>query len=70
MAHEKNELIQVVREVSASLRDMKHYVNGLFLFNVFNVYFSIEIYTRTYNVEQKIQHGVPTGGAATVMVRL
>uniref|UniRef100_A0A914MR13 L-type lectin-like domain-containing protein n=1 Tax=Meloidogyne incognita TaxID=6306 RepID=A0A914MR13_MELIC len=53
LAHEKNELIQVVREVSASLRDMKHYVN--------------EIYTRTYNVEQKIQHGVPTGGAATVM---
>ncbi|KAL7071216.1 hypothetical protein ACQ4LE_009442 [Meloidogyne hapla] len=52
LAHEKNELIQVVREVSASLRDMKHYVN--------------EIYTRTYNVEQKIQHGVPAGGAGTV----
>jgi mannose-binding lectin 1 len=54
LPHEKNELIQVVREVSASLRDMKHYVN--------------EIYTRTYNVEQKIQHGTPpTGGTGNVM---
>ncbi|KAF7637741.1 L-type lectin-like domain-containing protein [Meloidogyne graminicola] len=54
LLHEKNELIQVVRELSASLRDMKHYVN--------------EIYTRTYNVEQKIQHGIPpASGTATVM---
>uniref|UniRef100_A0AC35F9F8 Uncharacterized protein n=2 Tax=Panagrolaimus sp. PS1159 TaxID=55785 RepID=A0AC35F9F8_9BILA len=37
---EKNEVIQGVRDLSSSIRDMKNYVN--------------EIFTRTYNLEQKI----------------
>uniref|UniRef100_A0A183BXI3 L-type lectin-like domain-containing protein n=1 Tax=Globodera pallida TaxID=36090 RepID=A0A183BXI3_GLOPA len=40
LAHEKNELIQGVRELSATLREMKNYVT--------------ETYTRAYNIEQKI----------------
>lgn len=38
--HEKNEVIQGVRDLSTSIRDMKNYVN--------------EIFTRTYNLEQKL----------------
>jgi len=38
--HEKNEVIQGVRDLTASIRDMKNYVN--------------EIFTRTYNLEQKL----------------
>jgi mannose-binding lectin 1 len=37
---EKNEVIQGVRDLSSSIRDMKNYVN--------------EIFTRTYNLEQKL----------------
>ncbi|CAJ0562863.1 unnamed protein product, partial [Mesorhabditis spiculigera] len=39
-AHEKNEVIQTLRDLTASLRDMKNYVN--------------EIFTKTYNIEQKM----------------
>uniref|UniRef100_A0AC34GB06 Uncharacterized protein n=1 Tax=Panagrolaimus sp. ES5 TaxID=591445 RepID=A0AC34GB06_9BILA len=38
--HEKNEIMQGVRDLSTSIRDMKNYVN--------------EIFTRTYNLEQKL----------------
>lgn len=50
--HEKNEVIQGIRDLTAQLRDMKNYVN--------------EIFTRSYNIEQKLGGGVPvqTGGGA------
>ncbi|CAJ0962931.1 unnamed protein product, partial [Mesorhabditis belari] len=50
--HEKNEVIQTLRDLTASLRDMKNYVN--------------EIFTKTYNIEQKIGSSggaVASGGA-------
>uniref|UniRef100_F1L312 Protein ERGIC-53 n=2 Tax=Ascaris TaxID=6251 RepID=F1L312_ASCSU len=47
--HEKNEALQTLRDLSSSIRDMKNYVN--------------EIFTRTYNMEQKL-----TGGTATAAV--
>lgn len=50
LTQEKNELVQGVREISATLRDMKNYVT--------------EIYTRSYNIEQKVQH-IPASGAGT-----
>lgn len=46
--HEKNEMIQSLRDLTASLRDQKNYVN--------------EIFTRTYNIEQKM--GTIGGGGS------
>ncbi|CAD5208534.1 unnamed protein product [Bursaphelenchus xylophilus] len=49
--HEKNEIIQSLRDHTNQLRDMKNYIN--------------EIFTRSYNIEQKLGGGVPvqTGNA-------
>ncbi|GMT00565.1 hypothetical protein PENTCL1PPCAC_22739, partial [Pristionchus entomophagus] len=44
-AHEKNEVLQTLRDMSSSLKDMKSYVN--------------EIFTKTYNLEQKWGQGPP-----------
>ncbi|VBB27474.1 unnamed protein product [Acanthocheilonema viteae] len=41
--HEKNEALQSLRDLTSSVRDMKSYVN--------------EIFTRTYNLEQKMGDG-------------
>jgi mannose-binding lectin 1 len=49
LQQEKNEVLQTLRDLTASLRDMKNYVN--------------EIFTRTYNMEQKL------GGAAAGSVQ-
>uniref|UniRef100_A0A1I7ZA56 L-type lectin-like domain-containing protein n=1 Tax=Steinernema glaseri TaxID=37863 RepID=A0A1I7ZA56_9BILA len=49
MQHEKNEMLQSLRDLTSSLRDMKNYVN--------------EIFTRSYNIEQKLTQG-GAGGAA------
>ncbi|TKR95182.1 hypothetical protein L596_009384 [Steinernema carpocapsae] len=48
MQHEKNEMLQSLRDLTASIRDMKNYVN--------------EIFTRSYNIEQKLNQG-GAGGA-------
>ncbi|KAI1718702.1 legume-like lectin family domain-containing protein [Ditylenchus destructor] len=40
LPHEKNEVIQSLRDITTSIRDMKNYVN--------------EIFTRSYNIEQKL----------------
>ncbi|KAK0422480.1 hypothetical protein QR680_007598 [Steinernema hermaphroditum] len=48
MQHEKNEMLQNLRDLTSSLRDMKNYVN--------------EIFTRSYNIEQKLNQG-GAGGA-------
>lgn len=50
LQHEKNEALQSLRDLTASIRDMKNYVN--------------EIFTRTYNMEQKISHLPQQGGVA------
>ncbi|EYB85583.1 hypothetical protein Y032_0295g1650 [Ancylostoma ceylanicum] len=50
LPHEKNEVLQTLRDLSQSLRDQKQYVN--------------EIFTKTYNLEQKFAQGVPQGGGA------
>ncbi|VDK43452.1 unnamed protein product [Anisakis simplex] len=50
LQHEKNEALQTLRDLFSSVRDMKNYVN--------------EIFTRTYNMEQKLAAGgstAPTG---------
>ncbi|KHJ78152.1 Legume-like lectin family protein, partial [Oesophagostomum dentatum] len=53
LPHEKNEIIQSLRDLSQSLRDTKNYVN--------------EIFTKTYNMEQKLsQGGVQVAGGATI----
>ncbi|OZC06689.1 Legume-like lectin family protein [Onchocerca flexuosa] len=41
--HEKNEVLQILRDLTSSARDMKSYMN--------------EIFTRTYNLEQKMGSG-------------
>ncbi|CAI5439022.1 unnamed protein product [Caenorhabditis angaria] len=46
--HEKNEVIQSLRDLTQTIRDMKQYVN--------------EIFTKTYNIDQKIQQGGAGGG--------
>ncbi|KAK6728490.1 hypothetical protein RB195_005868 [Necator americanus] len=48
LQHEKNEVLQTLRDLSQSLRDQKQYVN--------------EIFTKTYNLEQKWGQGPPQGG--------
>ncbi|CAB3410836.1 unnamed protein product [Caenorhabditis bovis] len=50
--HEKNEVIQSLRDLTQSVRDMKQYVN--------------EIFTKTYNMEQKLQSGGGGGAAGGV----
>src|SRR4051812_38157686 len=45
---EKTEVLQSLRDLTASIRDMKNYVN--------------EIFTRTYNIEQKMGGGATAGG--------
>ncbi|VDN36517.1 unnamed protein product [Gongylonema pulchrum] len=52
LQHEKNEALQALRDLTANIRDMKSYVN--------------EIFTRTYNMEQKIGSG-GGGGAGNVV---
>ncbi|EGT54446.1 hypothetical protein CAEBREN_22656 [Caenorhabditis brenneri] len=46
--HEKNEVITSLRDLTQSVRDMKQYVN--------------EIFTKTYNIDQKIAQGGAGGG--------
>ncbi|PAV78272.1 hypothetical protein WR25_17668 [Diploscapter pachys] len=48
--HEKNEVMQNLRDLSSSIRDMKQYVN--------------EIFTKTYNLEQRWGQGAPQVGNA------
>ncbi|XGW22170.1 hypothetical protein V3C99_004840 [Haemonchus contortus] len=48
LQHEKNEMLQSLRDLTQSLRDQKQYIN--------------EIFTKTYNMEQKLGQGVPQGG--------
>lgn len=48
LQHEKNEALQSLRDLTSSIRDMKNYVN--------------EIFTRTYNMEQRLSSGGSTGG--------
>ncbi|KAI6208270.1 ERGIC-53-like protein [Aphelenchoides besseyi] len=48
--HEKSEVIQSLRDLTASIRDMKSYVN--------------EIYTRSHNIEQRLNQGA--GGGSPV----
>jgi mannose-binding lectin 1 len=72
--NEKNELIQGVREISATLRDMKNYVTGKYLISTKHLIIAwfLEIYTRSYNIEQKIQQGIPSGaagGTGTIVMR-
>ncbi|CAD5205340.1 unnamed protein product [Bursaphelenchus okinawaensis] len=43
--HEKNEVIQALRDLTNQNRDSKNYIN--------------EIFTRTYNIEQKLGGGIP-----------
>lgn len=43
LQNEKAEMLQSLRELTSGLRDMKTYVN--------------EVYTRTYNMEQKLNQG-------------
>ncbi|GMT28482.1 hypothetical protein PFISCL1PPCAC_19779, partial [Pristionchus fissidentatus] len=50
-AHEKNEVLNTLREMSSSLKDMKSYVN--------------EIFTKTYNLEQKWGQGSAASQGAT-----
>ncbi|KJH44818.1 Legume-like lectin family protein [Dictyocaulus viviparus] len=45
LQHEKNEILQSLRDLTQSLRDQKQYVN--------------EIFTKTYNLEQKLGQGIP-----------
>lgn len=47
--HEKSEVLQSLRDLTSSVKDMKNYVN--------------EIYTRSYNIEQKISGGAQGGVA-------
>ncbi|KAK6011663.1 hypothetical protein OSTOST_23244, partial [Ostertagia ostertagi] len=48
LQHEKNEMLQTLRDLTQSLRDQKQYIN--------------EIFTKTYNLEQKWGQGAPQGG--------
>ncbi|KAK5976843.1 L-type lectin domain-containing protein [Trichostrongylus colubriformis] len=48
LQHEKNEMLQTLRDLTQSLRDQKQYIN--------------EIFTKTYNMEQKLGQGAPQGG--------
>lgn len=53
---EKNEVLQVLRDLTSSIRDMKNYVN--------------EIFTRTYNMEQRgIQGAAASGGQQDAAVK-
>lgn len=52
--HEKNEVITSLRDLTQTIRDMKQYVN--------------EIFTKTYNIDQKIaQGGAGAGGVDSSM---
>ncbi|VDM59818.1 unnamed protein product [Angiostrongylus costaricensis] len=50
LQHEKNEILQSLRDLTQSLRDQKQYVN--------------EIFTKTYNLEQRWGQGAPHVGSA------
>ena len=45
--HEKSEVLQSLRDLTSSVKDMKNYVN--------------EIFTRSYNIEQKLAGGAQGG---------
>ncbi|EFO22212.1 Ile-1 protein [Loa loa] len=51
--HEKNEALQSLRDLTSNIRDMKSYVN--------------EIFTRTYNLEQKMGSGSAMGPSSGIM---
>ncbi|KAJ1373744.1 hypothetical protein KIN20_036240 [Parelaphostrongylus tenuis] len=51
LQHEKNEILQSLRDISQSLRDQRQYVN--------------EIFTKTYNLEQRWGQGAPQGSSAS-----
>ncbi|KAF8368125.1 ile-1, partial [Pristionchus pacificus] len=51
--HEKNEVMQTLRDMSSSLKDMKSYVN--------------EIFTKTYNLEQRWGQGTTNQGGGTAV---
>ncbi|VDL79442.1 unnamed protein product [Nippostrongylus brasiliensis] len=53
LAHEKNEILQTLRDLTSSIRDQKQYVN--------------EIFTKTYNLEQRWGQGAPQGGGGVVV---
>lgn len=53
LAHEKNEILQSLRDLTQSLRDQKQYVN--------------EIFSKTYNLEQKWGQGPPQGGGGVAI---